>query len=96
MFINKIVNFGTVRLKIDCFRRSNITIKFPDLYDFKKCCAKLMSECTSELVHGYVIQRHFQLLQEKKIKAWSDSNYACKKPVLNIGLQVAPLVKGDL
>ena len=67
---------------------STISIKYPDLYDFKKVCAKIMSEFSRELADGAVSQSDFRDLMERHIRIWSSRAYAVKEPVRYIGLQV--------
>ena len=67
---------------------STTTIKHPDLYDFKKVCAKLMFEFPKELADGNVSQSDFRDLMERHIMIWSDKAYVVKEPVRYIGLQV--------
>ena len=69
-------------------RQYKITILDPDLYDFKKCLAKIVSVCTIELVQGSVAQKDFKELQEEHIKSWHKHAYSRKYPVINLGLQV--------
>ena len=64
------------------------TIKHPDMYDFKKVCAKIMFEFPRELADGTVGQSDFRDLMERHIMIWSDKAYIVKEPVRYIGLQV--------
>ena len=69
-------------------KESKITIKYPDLYDFKKVCSKIMMEFPQELADGTVSQADFRDMMEKHINIWSVNAYTCKEPVRYIGLQV--------
>ena len=69
-------------------KQSNITIKHPDLYDFKKVCAKIMVEFPRELADGTVSQNDFRDIMERHIMIWSDRAYVAKEPVRYIGVQV--------
>lgn len=69
-------------------RQYKITILDPDLYDFKKCLAKVVAMCPVELVQGSVPQKDFKELQEEHIRLWHKNAYSRKYPVTNLGLQV--------
>ena len=64
-------------------------MKYPDYYEWKKVCAKVM-ECDGHLAEGTVVQKDFHKLIAEHISTWSANPdaYRVKKPVRNIGLQV--------
>ena len=68
--------------------KAKITIKYPDIYDFKKVCTKIMTEFPMELADGTVAQADFRDLMERHINTWSVKAYVAKEPVRYIGLQV--------
>ena len=70
-------------------RVATITIKYPDLYDFKKVCIKIIAEFPRELADGTVSQSDFRDIMEKHIMIWSEKAYVAKEPVRFIGLQVS-------
>ena len=69
-------------------KTSKVTIKYPDIYDFKKVCSKLMSELPMELADGNISQADFREIMERHINIWSVNQYVLKEPVRYIGLQV--------
>ena len=73
-------------------RVATITIKYPDLYDFKKVCIKIMTEFPRELADGTVSQSDFRDIMERHIMIWSEKAYVAKEPVRFIGLQVSFLL----
>ena len=70
-------------------RVATITIKYPDLYDFKKVCIKIIAEFPRELADCTVSQSNFRDIMEKHIMIWSEKAYVAKEPVRFIGLQVS-------
>ena len=65
-----------------------MTIKYPDYYDWKKVCVRVM-EGEGFLAEGAIVQKDFHSLIAQHISTWSANpdSYRVKKPVRNIGLQ---------